>query len=292
MRFGPKYLSSNLHRYIAIDAPPQDCISILSRIIVAEGKAENQIDAQLLAEKWKPKFLSMLSGEISAARELGKYLPVDVNSISPNMIQGGAFIESNDNELVRNEKNRRLKYANYMDSLSEIGDDQFEWLSAGIVNLLGAARYGVTKRSGDEGFDCWGEVDYEENFLSIHRYHKSTNRIKFWLLGQSKNYSKVHFKTSEFRELIGSYKLAELKIFGSTPLDKIPFSFRPLEPVLIIILTTGVISANAWRMIEKAGVLALDCEMIAEFLMQKEIGLDDGEFNSAKFKTWVCSFSS
>lgn len=266
-------------------------MSLLTEILVKLKKFDNDADAEEQASKWEKHFIKSLRYEINSAKSIGRYLPYEINSISQNLVQGGAYIEESDNEAIKEEKQKRLRYSDYMKCLSRVGDDQFEWLSAGIVSLFGALKWGVTKRAGDDGFDCWGEVEFEKDILGVSRYSKVEDKVKFWILGQSKNYKKVRFKTTEFRELIGSYQLAQFGMFGSSEVDEVPFKFRPFEPVLISILTTGIISANTWVLVKKSGVLAMDGEMIAEYLMDKCVGVVDDNFSDERFFEWVESFA-
>jgi hypothetical protein len=66
---------------------------------------------------------------------------------------------------------------------------------------------------------------------------------------------------------------------------------RPCDPVFIVFFTTGEISIDGWPLCRKAGIAAMDGEMFASFLADKEVSssIKDGEsrLDRGAFAEWL-----
>ena len=64
-------------------------------------------------------------------------------------------------------------------------------------------------------------------------------------------------------------------------------NIRVADPVFTILITTGFISANAWRLLDRSGVIGMDGEMVAAFLADREVGIESGDFKEDAFIAWL-----
>ena len=114
--------------------------------------------------------------------------------------------------------------------------------------------------------------------------------LVFWLLGQAKHYRDSKVSTPDLRALAGSVFLGRARAFpreGSLP----RLDIRACDPVIMLFLMTGQISSDGWDLCRRAGIVAMDGEMLAAFLADKQVGaIEEGEirkFSSRLFAEWL-----
>lgn len=61
----------------------------------------------------------------------------------------------------------------------------------------------------------------------------------------------------------------------------------------MLFFTTGEISADGWDLCRKSGVVAMDGEMLASFLADKDIAIEDNgitkSFDADRFIDWLAN---
>jgi hypothetical protein len=205
------------------------------------------------------------------------------------MVQGACFIEPMDSEALQEQKERRLRYSDYYAALQDLTPNEFELLCGKLIGLFGVKNPCVTRTSADEGIDFYGHLSLNSLFFPNDLSPTLQKQLKVWLVGQAKHYKKTQSGTPQLRELVGSVELGRARAFGSVSNPLSGLDLRVADPVFMIFVTTGSISINGWRLLERSGVIGFDGEMIAAFLADRGAGMNENEFDANKFKAWLLS---
>ena len=228
-----------------------------------------------------------MHNELSALYEIGRFAPFSINSSAPDFLQGSAFVEPHDPPDVVKAKRARSQMAEYSSALSALTSREFEVLCTGLLSLLGVENVTTTPYSADEGIDFYG-IMRADRFLAPNQVFTTFSRqMSIWLLGQAKHYTANKVATPDLRELVGSVELAKAQAFGSVAPKYEYLKIRLCDPVFFLFFTTGNLTAAAWRLATRSGVIALDGEMIAAFFSDHEIGIADGHYSDATFAAWL-----
>jgi len=287
MKPGPKLAYKYLQSEIGIDTPPRKVVEVLTQIILKNGWAVAKEEALETAENWSEKFLRVIESEIGMLNELGRPPFVAVNSSSGYMLQGVSFVEPGDPTEVREAKIRRSTSTDYLNALQGVSPSDFEAVCKGILSCLGAGSLRITRKTRDEGIDFFGQLRLENRSGSPLQFRTVERQLKVWLVGQAKRFIKNQVSTFEVRELVGSVQLARASVYSSSG-DKYPdLKIRPCDPVFFLLFTTGVISRDTWKLVERSGVVCMDGEMVAGFLAENGVATVAQRFNSSKFMAWI-----
>ena len=135
--------------------------------------------------------------------------------------------------------------------------------------------------------DFFGRVPFGEIMKPSAIGNGAERQLKLCLVGQAKNYSSSQVSTKDIRELVGSVNLARSKTYAGSidPLARL--DMRTCDPVFFLFCTTGKLSRDAWDLLSKSGVVAMDGAQLAVFLADHGVGLVDGQFHSESFWGWV-----
>jgi hypothetical protein len=272
---------------VEITADPRPAVEWLTDICVLQNWASNRTEAREWAERIETRFLTALRRELNELIGLGRFARFDFNSSSGYMVQGSAFVEPKDSDDVREAKTRRARFSDYAEALGELGPTEFESLCAGMLELLGVDSPSLTPRSGDEGIDFYGRLRFEGSVFPQDVYPTVQKQLAVWMIGQAKRYQAAQVSTPDVRELVGSIELARSRAFVAGPEVYADLELRVCDPVFYLFFTTGRLSSDTWKLISRTGVVAMDGEMVASFLADREIGIESGEFNPPRFREWV-----
>lgn len=144
----------------------------------------------------------------------------------------------------------------------------------------------LSPRSGDQGIDFYGRLNFEGRLKQIYMLPSIDRRLRVWLIGQAKHYKSAKVSTPDVRELVGSIELARSRIHaGSRGLTGLEIA--PCDPIFYLFFTTGEISRDGWQLLERSGAIGLDGRMVASFLADSGMGLVDGEFDSISLNSWL-----
>ena len=292
MRPGPSSAQKLLPKYLNITAGPIRSREILARICLDQGWAETNDEAQEHAEKWEHNFQTRVQRELDELNRLGRHSIYVFNSSSGYLIQGAAFIEPIDSTEIQLAKQKRARHQLYAQQLSNLNARDFEALCAGILFLLGVEKPILTPLSGDEGIDFYGKLSLENQIGKNPAFSTFITQMSIWLIGQAKHYSASKVATPELRELVGSIHLAKSSTYATLNPKTENLSLRICDPVYYLFFTTGLISANGWRLIDRSGIIGMDGEMIAAFLADNDIGIMDDEFQPERFLAWIQQFNN
>src|SRR5207249_2840165 len=110
-------------------------------------------------------------------------------------------------------KQRRLRFVDYYHTLDDLSPNQFEFLCAKVIGLLGVENPTVTRRSADEGVDFYGLLSLGSMFFPRDLTQTIQKQLSIWLVGQAKHYKSIQSGTSEIRDLVGAITLARGEAF-------------------------------------------------------------------------------
>jgi len=288
MKPGPRLISNIILDAIEIDARPNS----LEKVIVDIIENNNAWDLNPIekAHEWRDQISSILKNEYNRCIEQGRQPRFAFNSSSEYKIQGACFIEPIDSDDVKAQKSRRLWWKKYYTALRNIDSYHFERLSTKILNLIGVQKPKLTPYSSDQGIDFYGRISFGDLIGHGPIFPVFESDLVVWMIGQAKHYIKSKVATPDIRELVGSAELGKSKTFAKSGLYS-DLNIRVCDPVIMLFFSTGEISADGWELCRRAGVVAMDGEMLANFLADKSIAIveKDGakEFESRLFEEWL-----
>lgn len=294
MKPGPRAVCQTIFETLDLDAPPRDIGEITREVI--EGKDWN-LDGLEKAEAWKAQILHLLERHCDECYQHRRQPKVAFNSSTPSMIQGPCFVEPREPHDTKEQKLRRLQWREYYNALKRVDPREFELLCKGILQLLGAKEPTVTEYRADEGIDFFGKVSFAEVAGIFPQYPVFEESLTVWLVGQAKHYQHTKVATPDIRELVGSVTLGRARAFASLDEERLPrLRIKVCDPVFMLFFATGDISQQGWELCSKTGVVAMDGELLAQFLADKEIGIDSTggthQFCQAAFIAWLRGISA
>lgn len=283
---GPSEAAKRLHGYIGFDEEPMKFFSLLVRIIEGEGHATGD-EALELAERWLSSFKKFVAERIADETLQSRVPCCEVTPTNEDYVQGPCFVSPNASVDEIQQKKLRANKVHYIRSFSALGNDDFEVLCARVLSLWRVEKEFVSRRSADQGVDFFGRVPFGEILKPSAIGHGAERQLKLWLVGQAKNYSASQVSTKDIRELVGSVNLARSKTYAGSidPLSQL--EMRTCDPVFFLFFTTGNISKDAWSLLSKSGVVAMDGAQLAVFLADHGVGVVNGCFDHVEFLSWV-----
>jgi hypothetical protein len=288
MKPGPSTVAEIILSELPLDAPPEALEDVITRTVV--DHPEWQYVPGEKAALWAPKVKSYLSDHWKRSMEQGKQPRFSFNSVSDYKIQGGCFIEPCDSPEIKEQKRRRLRWRDYYDCLRGLDPEVFEKVCACILRLLGVADPVLTAYRADQGIDFFGRMSIGDLTGHGALFPVFETDLIFWLVGQAKHYRDSKISTPDLRALAGSVFLGRARAFpgeGSLP----QLNIRACDPVIMLFFATGEISSNGWALCRRAGIVAMDGEMLAAFLADKQVGVtgvaDTQRFSPMVFAEWL-----
>ena len=187
---------------------------------------------------------------------------------------------------TRSQKERRAKVSLYQDIIQKLKPEEFELLCRRFIEIIGVKDSYVTRSTADDGIDFYGLLKGESVFFPKDLKPTIQKQLNIWLVGQAKQYIKTQAGTPEVRDLVGAVALGRS---GAISTDKSPFphlSIRVSDPVFSVLVTGGTLSARAWTLLRRSGVIGVDGELLAAFLADRAAG-PEGELNNESFLAWL-----
>jgi hypothetical protein len=279
MRPGPSTIVDLIQSGLPVDAPPEALENLISKIV--QQHPEWGCVPEEKASLWAPRAKRQLLERWNRSIQYGKQPRFSFNSVSDYKIQGACFVEPCDPPEVKEQKRRRLLWRDYYACLEGLRPEVFERLCSCLLGLLGVPNPVLTPYRADQGIDFFGRMSIADVTGHGPLFPVFETSLVFWLVGQAKHYRDSKISTPDLRALAGSVFLGRARAF----------TIRPCDPVIMLFLTTGQISSDGWALCRKAGIVAMDGEMIAAFLADKQVGvMTEGEarhFSPKVFAEWV-----
>jgi hypothetical protein len=286
---GPAAVAAEIIQNYPVDATPRELKEVVVEIALNAGWFESEDLAAELTDAWVGRVETRLRAELAVASSMGRPSSFAFNSISEYLIQGSAHPEGSDSPEVVESKLRRSSSARYLELLSAISPRQFEGVCRGILGILGCDSPFVSDYSADQGIDFYGRLHLAGRLGNANILGSIDRSISMWIVGQAKHYSATQVSTPHLRELVGSVELAKAKAYAGSVPSLLELEIAALDPVLFLFITTGKISRDAWILIERSGMVAMDGLTVPTFLADNGVGLVDGELSASAFMAWVDS---
>jgi hypothetical protein len=293
MKIGPASIVDLICEEFTLDHKPVKLIQLIEEVVRTHYSDLDSIDK---ATEWEQQVRSKLQTYIIEADKRGVQPQIAFNSSSSYMIQGACFIEGKDSGRVIEQKKRRLSWRFYFEELQKLSPYDFELLCKQVLKLIGAKDVILTKQTKDEGLDFYGRLSVVDLIASssVFRFRPFESFLEIWLIGQAKHYRNTKVATPDLRELVGSVELASARAFSSSDPDKYPdLQIRVADPVFMLFFTTGEISVEGWRLIDRSGIVAMNGEMLATFLADHDVAITEEKgvkkFSREDFYNWLNS---
>jgi hypothetical protein len=288
MKQGPYAVAEIILSELPLDAPPQTLEDLIHRIIV--DRPEWGYVPEEKAALWATRVKSYLLGHWERRVKGGMQPRFSFNSVSDYKIQGCCFIEPCDSPEVAEQKRRRIRGRDYYDALKALSPRAFERVCACLLRLVGVQDPVLTPYRADQGIDFFGRTSIGDLTGHGPLFPVFESGLVFWLVGQAKHYRDSKVSTPDLRGLAGSVFLGRARAFPRE--SSLPrLEIRACDPVIALFLTTGQISSDGWDLCRRAGIVAMDGEMLAAFLADKQIGIvEEGgtrEFSPRQFARWI-----
>lgn len=145
----------------------------------------------------------------------------------------------------------------------------------------------LTAFSADEGIDFYGRLHLEKLILPRAAFPGWQRQLSVWMVGQAKHYFEGKVSTPAIRELVGAVMLASKHAFGSADDKYQELTIRACDPVFYLFFTTGRLTSNSWKLLDRSGAIGMDGEMLGSFLADRGVGMEAGRFDRALFDSWL-----
>ena len=290
MKVGPRLASLRLFKILGLNDAPRESIDVLTSIIEAENWANSRSSAEEKAETWNTAFKAYLQTDISELNRLGRFCFFAFNSSAESQVQGASYIEPSDSAELQAEKISRGYFQSYVEALRCLSARELELLCAGLLELLHVSSPLVTKYSADRGVDFFGKLHIDRHIFSTDSSPGWHKQLSVWLVGQAKHYVDGTVSTPALRDLVGTVALlrgihADRRAYPN-------LLIRPCDSVFHLLVTTGRMSSEVWKEIDRSGVVGIDGEMLAAFLAARSIGSVDGTFKPSSLLQWISAFET
>lgn len=285
--FGPAVIADKILASFSADHGPADIREIISEICMESGHAETETKAAELVGKWVQKIIFHLSKRVAEFEDVGRQVRVRRVTDDWAYICGAGYPLPRDNVESHEIILRRRHTLNYSATINEISPVQFEKLCTKFLTLLGVETPYQTRLSGDNGIDFYGKLKLSRFLNTANPFPGIEAQLDVWIVGQAKHMVNTKLSTPELRHLYGSVQFGRSNVAPKH--DQIGIGLRIADPVYCLLVTTGVFSRDSWYLAKNSGVILMDGQMIAEFLAQKGVGLDSGEFCKNSFYSWLSS---
>lgn len=252
----------------------------LTDLVVAHLRTVGEVSAEAL--EWVDENRSNFSDEIdrkqAAAQAEGVFYPLEVFGSFREYVRGSCFPDPSLDPVIQEARKRRGEYSQARKELEAINWREFEILSKVVVEKMGALDAKFSPRSDDGGIDFYGRLELEGRLDDPLPLGGVDRRLRVWLVGQSKHYPEREVGPGDVRELVGAVELART---GGAPQRWEEFKLRPFDPVAYLFFTTGSFSSGAKNLLEKSGVVTMNGDQLATFLVDVGAGIDgtSGKFD-------------
>lgn len=275
---------------LPLDAKPRSIEVLLSEVAIAVLGMSGDFAAEF-AELHKDKALLELSQVIAEADERTEFCRVALNSSTPDLVQGSSFVQNNDDDAIRQAKERRLYHDAFTQFLRDLTWSEFEACSRGILHELGCMQPKLTRLSNDQGIDFFGHLPLRGRLGNESTLPSIDSRLNVWMVGQAKHYQKTQVSTPDLRELVGSVELAKAGAFADGGAALKGLEMKVCDPVFYLFFTTGTISRDGRKLLDESGMISMNGSQVATFLADNKVGVVDGTFDEVAARGWIASHS-
>ena len=266
--------------------PPKKLLDVVASTILENRWADHANFAAESAESWSASVKEQLRIKLNELQGIGRPARLAFNSSDLDYVQGACFVEPSDPPRIQKQKRRRSRVDQYHRLIRELTPEDFELLCRRVLELFGVRTPCLTRRTADDGIDFFGQLEGESIFFPHDLQPTIQKQLSIWLVGQAKQYARAPTGTPAIRDLVGAVTLGRS---GSISTDESPFPglrIRVSDPVFVMLVTGGTLSTRAWNLAERSGVIGIDGELLAAFLVDRGTGLGDSP-PPREFRNWI-----
>lgn len=268
-------------------AQPRELHEVLSDACLELGWSTSEDEAAEMVAPWIGRVDSGLRVHLFEFERDGRVVRFAFNTVSPYLIQGAAYAEKSDSDSVKVMKAGRAQSAKVGEFLRSLTPVEFEALCRGVLEIFGCSDPSLTASSKDQGIDFYGQLSLAGKLQNASALPSVDQRFRVWIVGQAKHYVATKVATPDLRELAGSVELAKTRTFADFGRGLEKLQIAALDPVFYLFITTGQISSDAWTLLRRSGMLALDGSMLEQFLAENHVGYDGAEFSHVGIRDWL-----
>ena len=283
---GKTSLVAHLLESYPLTARPTRLRDVISAIMVEKDVETNRSVAAEKAEAWEASVDRILRSKLNEMQKEGRPARVSYNSSDSAFVQGACFIEPSDPPDIQEQKRRRSRLGSYLKLIQGLDADEFELLCRRLLRLFGASSPNLTRRTGDDGIDFYGKVRGEYVFFAHDLQPTIQRQLSIWLVGQAKQFGRTQAGTREIRDLVGAVELGRSGTFSTEASPYPNLKLRACDPVFAMLVTGGTLSGRAWSLIRKSGVIGIDGELLATFLVDRVSELGSNP-TVDQFREWL-----
>lgn len=144
--------------------------------------------------------------------------------------------------------------AAFQEALLALSDDEFELLSARVLQWAGCTKVWATPHSHDQGLDAFGLLP----LLQVPGiWDPQRDAPVLSMLAEAKHYSKEKVRTEKVRGLVGAKYLAQFEMYAVEETKYPELNLRPLAPIGLVLVTSGEVTRTSRLLGRKAGIFFL-----------------------------------
>ncbi|MDI1238861.1 MAG: restriction endonuclease [Polaromonas sp.] len=275
---------------VDFDEPPISISDLVVKLLTQSQRVSTISDAQILAETHASAIQSRLKAVWNGHSDRGRPLKLVLfqTASGDTLIRGICHIFSNDTpDEIAAKKRRKLSFVVESTLNAMVDPYDFERLCSKILGLLGVETPVVTKAARDEGVDFFGKLNPVAEKYLFDVSPTVQKKLDIWLIGQAKHYPQGKAGTPDLRHLFGAVSLARANAYSTNSYTAKTLTLKIADPVFYLFFTTGELSKDAWNLVDKTGIVAMDGRMLSAFLADR--GQADTIADPTKFQQWLTS---
>ena len=286
----PKAIFDLLVGCISVDAAPDSISAHAELVLVQQGVLTSGSDARIAVDKagYRLKVLVLrLWNESDKHGQPTRFTLIE--TADGDLIMSGiCHVSTGDTADEVAAKDRRRWSVSINEAiLGNTSPTEFELLCGKVLGLIGVDKPRVSRAARDEGIDFFGQLNIVAEKFIFDVSATVEKQLNVWLVGQAKHYPEGQAGTPDLRHLFGSVQLARAGVFATDSFTSQQLKLRVADPVIFLFLTTGALSRDAWQICRKAGLVAMDGNMLCAFLADR--GLGPTICDPTNYKTWLSS---
>lgn len=269
--------------------PPAEIEPFLLEIAARLAPDDAAIDLYERVIGRKENFVRALYEEQQKTLQEGKFCPYEL-LLERDRIVGYSFPRPGDDEATQALREVAHLHEDMLQTIRTVGPASFETFCAQVLKLLGAQDSFKTRLSQDGGADLFARMSIRPETPLDADVVSFQDEFTMLIVGQAKAYAVERpVGVSAVRELVGTLAMFQ---FDDTAYE-VPFERRLCDPILPLLMTTGVFSSTAKNLSRRYGIVIKDGAQLATFLCQNGIGIltteDSKVFDHDIFLQWLNS---
>lgn len=286
----PKAIVSAMEARIGLVGAPRQLRDAIEDELLSIGLGAASAAEQ--ASAVRNKVIAEITSRRDASEELGEISILNLRGSGDEVVFGSSYVFADDNEQISSAKLNRVFADDIYHTIRGISFNQFEDFGRCILRELGSVNPKVTRQSGDQGIDFYGDISLGIIAGADPAIMKLMHETRLILVGQAKHYPEQVIGPAIVRELVGALSLSRTFTFSQDDIDLLnEVKLFPFSPVLALLFSTGSFTKGARHLAKKAGIIAFSGWQLAVFLADRGVGIETREgkrhFELSFFQEWL-----